>query len=256
MILHSSSPEFKPNERSLSANKQESASNIKLSNTIENPSTPEEPEIYIRARASLFEICQNYDNSIERTSQIIKKVEPFLKHIDKNILPDEKINKILIDLESCSLISDKNEYLDTIMKILVPVLDIRELHTDKFESAQAKAMNESGGFTEINRLLSYGKNYHTIHIHAPAGTAVGNKITLYRDGMKKLAEIINDDSEIKEVTASSHLVASHPGLFSKAGFQIEDVTNEFRNQYFSGEEREIKRATIKREEFLERFLKK
>lgn len=214
-----------------------------------------ESDLYKRARAQFSSFFDEFSDPNERINAIIKRIEPFFQHIDKKILPEEKADEIKNALLACENISDKQQFLDEIMEALKPALEIREAHSDKFEEAQARAMNESGGFTEINRLLSYGKHKHIIHIHAPAGETVGNKISLYRDGMKKLAEIVNNDPEIKEITATSYLVASHPGLFTRAGFKVEDVSDEFRQEHFAGEEREIKIAKIDREEFLRRFLK-
>jgi len=215
-----------------------------------------ESDLYKRARAQFSSFFDEFSDPNERINVIIKRIEPFFQHIDKKILPEEKADEIKNALLACENISDKQQFLDEIMGALKPTLEIREAHADKFEEAQARAMNESGGFTEINRLLSYGKHKHIIHIHAPAGETVGNKISLYRDGMKKLAEIVNNDPEIKEITATSYLVASHPGLFTRAGFKVEDVSDEFCQEHFPGEEREIKIAKIDREEFLRRFLKK
>jgi hypothetical protein len=215
-----------------------------------------ESDMSKRTRAQLDSFFDEYKDPKARMEEILKKIKPFFKHIDKKILPAEKADEIIAALSACENLSDKQQFLDKIMEALRPVLDIRQAHADEFEDAQARAMNEAGGFTEINRLLSYGKYKHIIHMHAPAGETVGNKITLYRDGMRKLAEIINNDPEIKEITATSPLVAAHPGLFTRAGFKVEEVSDEFRQQHFSGEEREIKKAIIDREEFLRRFLKK
>jgi len=219
-----------------------------------NPLAEQESKIYKRARADLGVICEEFEDPRERLSEIMKKIEPFFQYIDKKILSNEKIEEIRNNLGSCSSVQDKEEFLNLAMKALKPAIDVRKAHADEFEEAQAKAMNEAGGFTEINRLLSYGKSGPIIHIHAPAGETVGKKLTLYREGMRKLAEIISDDPEVQKITATSLLVAQHPGLFAKAGFKIEEVAEDFKNEHFAGEEREIKMATINRE-FLQRFLK-
>ena len=222
----------------------------------ESSPSPQESDLYKRTRTGMNVLCEQYDDPKERTAEILRKVEPFFWHIDKKILPEDRVKELQNSLDACSLIQDKNEHLETVMKTLKPILELKEEHADKFEDAQAKAMNEACGFTEINRLLSYGKYKSTIHIHAPAGETVSNKLGLYRDAMKKLADIINSDPEVQEITATSYLVAKHPGLFTRFGFKVEDITDEFRQEHFAGEEREIKRASISREEFLNKFLKK
>lgn len=220
-----------------------------------SPTAEEESELTKRARTGLEALYENFTDPKERTEEIIRKMEPFFQHFDKEILPDDKIEEFKKNIDALSLIQDKDEYLDIVMKTLKPILDLRDKHADKFENAQAKAMNETHNFTEINRLISYGKSGPMIHIHAPAGETVSNKFGLYRDGMKKLAEIVDSDPEIQEITATSTIVAEHPGLFTRIGFKVEDINEEFRNKYFAGEQREIKRASISREEFLNRFLK-
>ncbi len=216
-----------------------------------------EPEIYIRARSQLENICKYFESPEERSAEILKRLDPLFKHFDKSILPDEKIEEMKKAVNACANLSDTKRFIEEVMKILKPVFDIRESNADKFEEAQARSMNESGGFTEINRLLSYGKSGPIIHIHAPPGKTignVGNKIVLYREGMRKLAEIVNNDPEVKLITATSHLVAAHPTLFTRAGFTVKEVSDEDRERHFAGEIMEIKMATIDREEFIKRFL--
>jgi len=216
----------------------------------------QEPEIYGRARIQFGYLYNEFKDPKERMSKIMERIESFFRYIDKNVLSVEKINETRQALQACTDISDRESFLDAVIESLRSVLDIMAVHPDKFEEAQAKSMDEAGGFTEINRLLSYGKSGEVIHIHARAGKTVGKKITLYREGFKRLADIVNNDPEIEVITATSTLVAEYPGLFTRAGFSIEDVSDEIREQHFGDEERKIKMATIGREGFLKIFLKK
>jgi len=244
-------------QKSSETSKEEkTALNRESENNQSSQENQQESDLFKQARAQISGFFDQYDNQQERIKAIQNRVESFFEHIDKKILPEEKVNEIRLAISACERTSDKQQFLDAIMTALKPVLDIKEKHADKFEEAQARAMNVLGGFTEINRLLSYGKSGPIIHIHAPAGEAVGNKITLYREGMRKLAELVESDPEIKEITATSHLVAAHPGIFTKSGFKVNELSDEFRQQHFAGDEREIKIAKINREEFLKRFLKK
>ncbi len=217
--------------------------------------TPEESDFYKRVKNGVKALCEEYDNPEERIDKIMEKLTPFFKNIDKNILNDNQIEQIKQNIEATSLIKNKDEFLEILMKALKPIIDLKEKTPDKFEEAEAKAMNEASGFTEINRLLSYGKYKSTIHIHAPAGETVSGKLGLYREGMAKLAEIVNNDPDVQTITATSYLVAEHPGLFTRMGFKVEDISDELRERNFKGETRKIKKAWISREEFLRRFLK-
>lgn len=214
------------------------------------------PEIYAGARTQFEFIFDHFSDPGERMSEISERLNPFLKHISEDVFPKEKIKEVLEALEKCLIIQEKELFLNEIMKALQPILDLHESHLAKFEEARAHAMNEAGGFTEINRLLFYGKDGSIIHIHAPHGKSIDNKITLYREGIRKLAEVVEKDPEIKEISPSSYLVAEHPGIFQTVGFKVEDASPEFRQARFPDEEREIKIATINRGDFLKRFIKK
>lgn len=215
-----------------------------------------ESDIYKSARRVMKVIFEKYDKPEERREEIVKKVEPFFSYLDKEILPDHILDEIKIEIDAHVFIPDKKEFLEAMIKTLKPILDLKEKYPRKFEDAQAKAMNELGGLTEINRLLSYEKYKSTIQIHAPAGKTIDNKLGLYREGMRKLAEIVNKDPEVKQIETTSSLVAEHQGLFIRIGFKVEKVTEEFKREHFAGEEGEVKRASISREEFLNRFFKK
>jgi len=228
---------------------------LKQENSIQNELT-KEPKIYQRARAQFNGIYENSNDSTVATDEIADRLEPFFEVIDKNLLSNEEIAKIKNNLRACSAITDKDEFINAVMDALKPALDVRVDRAAEFEEAQAHAMNITGGFTKINRLLSYGKSGPTIHIHAPPGETVGNKITLYREALRKLAKIVDADPEIQKITATSVLVATHPGIFTRAGFEVENISDKFKQQHFAGEKEELKNAKISREEFLKRFLVK
>ncbi len=137
-----------------------------------NPETrknQEESELYKNARSQFGSFFDEFSNSKERIDAILERIEPFFQYIDKEIFPEEKARKIKTDLLECKNISDKQHFLDKVMDILEPAIQIKEAHEDKFEEAQAHAMNEAGGFIEINRLLSYGKHKNIIHNTCASG---------------------------------------------------------------------------------------
>ena len=148
-------------------------------------------------------------------------------------------------LSQCSgLVEEK--FIHEVMTVLEPIFDLKVTHAPQLEEAQANAMVESSGFTPLNRLVSYGRKGSIIHLHHAAGTTVPNKRTLYLDGMKKLAKIVYHDPEIEEITATSWIVGKNPGIFTRAGFIIEEVPEDVRKEHFAGEERDLKSATISR----------
>ncbi len=206
------------------------------------------------AEKRIDELCEQYDDTEERVDFLMAKMEFLFKHIDKEILPKEKIEEIKNKLDLCRSTSKEN-FKENAMEALIPITDVKKNNPDKFEEAQARAFNETSGFTEINRLLSYGKSGSVIHVHAPPGETVKNKTALYLGGIRELARIVQNDPDIKEITATSFLVAKHQRLFEKAGFNVENVSEERKEKHFSGEERDVKHASIGREDFLEKWLK-
>ncbi|MFC1656585.1 hypothetical protein ACFL14_01285 [Patescibacteria group bacterium] len=110
-------------------------------------------------------------------------------------------------------------------------------------------------FTPLNELISYGQTDSNAHIHLIPGTKAEISRDLYTDALHKLAEVIEQNPDIDTVSATSWIVARHPRLFEKQGFQIDDISDEFKSQYFPNEQRDIKYASMSREDFLNRFLK-
>ena len=245
-----------PSQRSSTANGNErhSARRGELLKTDAN-TIAENDDFYKRVRSQFESYYNGSTDPNERTKAIIERIDPFLQYMDRSVLSEDTVDEIKMKLQECGKIDDKSRFLDAVMVVLRPILNLREMHKKQFEDAQARAMNESGGFIEINRVLSYGKSGPIIHFHAPAGETVDNKLTLYRSGMKRLAEIVNEDPSVKEIIATSPLVAEHERLFSRAGFTLEEVSEEFKEEHFPGEERDVKKAWISREDFLKRFLK-
>ena len=215
-----------------------------------------EQDIRNETRIGIALIVNDSEDTDDAIKQILKRLESFFKHIDKELLPDEKINEIINSVYASKDIEDKEEMIDSITDAFKPLLDIKINNPKAFEDVQAKAMNEAGGFTEINRLLSYGKDNGIIHIHAPAGKSVEGKFSLYRQGMRDLAKIVNKDPEITTITATSHIVSEHPEMFTIMGFSVREMTPEEKQKHFAAETRKISRAEISREDFLKKFLKK
>ncbi len=211
-------------------------------------------DLYKHAKIMIDNFCEQYSDPKERIDSIMEKIETFFKHIDKKVFSEEKIEEVKNKLNDCKDISE-DEFTDKAMDALVPILDIKKSNPGKFEEAQAHAFNEASDFIEINRLLSYGKSGSIMHIHAPPGETVENKTTLYLRGMKDLAQIVKNDPEIKEITATSFLVSDHQRLFERAGFKVEELLEEMRERHFSKEKKDVKKASIGREEFLEKWLK-
>lgn len=124
------------------------------------------------------------------------------------------------------------------------------------EAAARKAFAHECAFTPINDLLSYGREDGLIHIHlAPAKTlSVKEKIAAVRDGLTRLATIVHADESMKQIEATSWIVARHPKLMKKLGFTVTGpIDDGMRQRRFREETRPVSHAVINREEFLRRY---
>lgn len=226
--------------------KQESETNIKK---IEHT-----PEIYVNVQNELTNIFNEFKTPEERINKILERSELFLDNIGEDLLSGEGKKSIMKNILACDA-KTKDEFVSEISNALQPLINLSLSDPEKFEHIGAKTFNESGNFTEINRLLSYEKYGSFIYFHAPTGKTVEKKFSLYREGMRELAEIVNNDQEIDYIVTSSFIVASNPGIFTMSGFKIEETTEEEKERYSIGKDEKTKRAIISREDFLKKFLK-
>ncbi|MFW6173461.1 MAG: hypothetical protein ACOC5T_06945 [Elusimicrobiota bacterium] len=197
---------------------------------------------------SLERICTENEEPENRVEELLGLLEPVSEKLNEEVLAQKDFEKMKEEIKSLTETS-KEEFIEGSLEAMEPLFEARREYPHQFDDATAEAMNEAGDFTEINRLLSYGRYKNEIHIHAPHGETVPNKLKLYREGMRELAEIVKKDPEVEKVTATSYLVAQHPGLFERMGFEVEELPE---SQKIQGTLEE-KKATISREDFLEKF---
>jgi len=94
-----------------------------------------------------------------------------------------------------------------------------------------------------------------IHIAPKGDLNLGEVIKSIRTGFKKLAKQVKEDERIKEVQATSWIVASNPGLLERFGFTVEGIIDEkMKAEHFSDEKRPVAYAHISREELLKNIL--
>ncbi len=80
------------------------------------------------------------------------------------------------------------------------------------------------------------------------------KIYFFKDAIEKLTGIVAKNKGVQEISATSPLVASNPGLFTRLGLKvIGPISPEKRKEDFESETRPISRATMSREEFLSKY---
>jgi hypothetical protein len=115
-----------------------------------------------------------------------------------------------------------------------------------------------GGNHKVNELIYYGRSADgniNLHIASHENTSNGEKLRLLREGLKKLAEEVNNDSGIQEVSATSWIVAAAPSLLERLGFTLHgEISAEFKQAHFAEETRPVHYASISRSVLLEKYL--
>ncbi len=62
----------------------------------------------------------------ERSSVILEKISPLLRHLGEEIISEEKIIEIESSLAICVRIKDKKEFIDNAFEILKPLIESSE----------------------------------------------------------------------------------------------------------------------------------
>jgi len=142
---------------------------------------------------------------------------------------------------------------------LKPVTALKMNDPENFEKiVTAGIPTEKDEFVPLNEILSYGRGKDYVHIHLlpPGKVGLAALVKGSLDGLRELARIVREDETIKEITATSWIVAEHPKLLERMGFIMQgEIDEEMRDRHFRGDKRRISKATISREEFLRRYLR-
>lgn len=130
-------------------------------------------------------------------------------------------------------------------------LDIEADQLDQFEAIERQRMyEEHPTYIGINQLFAYELEDDEIRLHIPTNkaTSIKGKLRLVDDGLKKLAEIVRGNPNIKRVVGRSWIVGKNPKLLERLGFEVSDIET-------NPDGVKVGLATISREELLKRYLK-
>jgi len=187
---------------------------------------------------------------------------------DSGIFDEEKIQVVLSEMDGC-ITSDREEFIGSMMRVLAPIVEAQENNKKAMELAQRKSFLRSSvdkkqfiPIEDTDDILSYGvggRNGDSIHIHlAPMRTlSTAEQLAFAKktvpEAFKKLVEVIKADESIKNVTATSYVVAAMPELFKRYGFEIEAMSSDSRDYSWGGEKRPVLRAVMNREKFIKLY---
>jgi len=215
---------------------------------------PDPDEIKIQ---NLFtEVFREKQEPSERYAEATRRLTSFLIAGEKNRLTQEQIDEIKAGLEASSMITDEAEYVKKCSACLQPLLDWKKEDPRSFESKLRENVAEASGFIPLNETLTYGRYKDCIHIHvSPSETLrLSEKLVLIKDGFRKLRDILLADESIKEISATSWIVASNPGILEKLGFTIDgEIPKEMKDEHFENETRPVFNAHITRDEFIDKY---
>jgi len=196
-----------------------------------------------------------HNDKEDRFTSLLSAVEILIKEglLDKT--------KITSQIKECSEVENRNEFIDKTLIVFGPILEIKKSNPRILEKQKAEIFVKEGKYIKINDILSYGAEENSVHLHLAPSKELLREIgkeeyqNLILDGFRKLALIIKENEDIKEVTATSPVVTNNPKGMEKFGFiVVGPMSEEDRIKHWKGGEKNVSQAYIPREIFLEKYL--
>jgi hypothetical protein len=213
------------------------------SKDVENEQEKEREQLYDSAKMKINALFYSHENGRE-------SVDALKAEIDKAEFLENK-DAIKMELEKCADIKTKKEFIESVFKILKPVIDLK-IEKPEIFIGEGEASQE---FVKINELLSYVIVGNIIDIHMLPEEKVENLPLKFKEGLQKLAEIVDKNKDIETIEARSWINAEHPNFMKRFGFTIDgEISEEIRLKYFPREKRKISDAHMSRNDFLKRYL--
>lgn len=214
---------------------QDSHNETNLSNNLRKNYTE---RLYENIRLESSDLFERFKTFPERMKVIQDRIGPVLSFLSQE--QQEHIRQSLHTIQSAN---SKDEFVEQIFQVMKYFYDARLEHLSYFEPIEREEMLKNNPqMRELNQILLYEIDGQQIRIHVPPnqGTSLKEKIRLLRDGLHKLALVVKENTEIKEVVGFSWIIEKNPGLLRKIGFEVSGVGDSM--------------AIISREELLKRWL--
>jgi len=213
-------------------------------------SKEQEPKEYAEAKAYLRGFFGEKDE--KKLEQLFAEVKFFASHLHMD--SDSLVEKLRSDLQ----IQDPDEFVQTSFLDLKEFIDEKINHPEVFEKIRHEYRLQRGENIKLSDLMYYELDFAdgvaTVHVGEKGDMSFGEMLKSFREGMKELVKRVREDERIKEVQATSWIVATNPGLLEKAGFIVHGpISEEKRKEYFTDETRPISWASVSREKLLEKY---
>jgi hypothetical protein len=180
-----------------------------------------------RRKHNIGYVFDAFETGDERIEYILTKI----------VRPIEELGFVVYDkdiesLKECSHVSDRKHFIDAVVPILMPLWEYKR----NLPNPEMKG---------VNKVLAYEIKNGTVELSfSTTGEKIFSIVRLFLEGLKDIAKAIEGDKSITEIWGDSQIIKEHPELLEKLGFSITD------GKYVWSQ-----RATISREEFLDRYFK-
>ncbi|MFZ1019704.1 MAG: hypothetical protein WAN61_01780 [Minisyncoccia bacterium] len=237
----------------------------------ENPPEQQIIEIEVLRRQTRDKFGQLFDDR-DQLNDTIDRFISQLEIFQKNGLVFDK-EKIINELKEGIKIKDRDEFTAHFLKVLEPILMLKVMQPKIFGVAEREIILNQEGNLELSEVLYTSKDElnnenEKIFFHLPPSVdfMTKKKVEEFKQeiekGLIKLAELIKPFPNIKEVWASSWIIATPHGRkrledlgFTFAGM-VPDEENDANFFDKHGRKRPFAKAFMKREDFLTRYGKK
>jgi predicted ATP-binding protein involved in virulence len=221
----------------------------------EQPPTKEKyAKEYEKSKARLLDIFRNKDGY--EIKELCSGIRRFASIIDWDT---EDAENVIGKIEESYNQENPEAFVNTSFAAIKKLIDQKINHPEVFERARRETIMQHHGNIRLSELMYYNVDLENgtakIHIAPKGDLKLGAIIKSFRDGLKELARQVKEDERIKEIQATSWIVASNPGLLEKAGFTVEGTIDEkMKTEHFQDEKGPVSRARMSRETLLEKYL--
>jgi hypothetical protein len=218
----------------------------------------------IKIEALKKEMREKYGEMFDEKEKLAERIDGFILQLETLEREGLSFNRedVAKGLKESLEIRDKEKFIAHLLKILEPLMVLKFTQSKIFEKVERNIAVNSR--VKLSEVLSVAFENEKANIHlAPAtelikeGGGMANFKKEVTSGLHKLAKIIKSDDKIKEIWATSWIIAKNPALVEKLGFTVVGTLPEIENdgEFFDAQRqrRPIASAFMKREDFLLRY---
>ena len=199
------------------------------------------------------EIFEDDSEPDKRLDNIQNRLKLFLEPGDNNQISQEEVFEIVNNIKDICSVDNESEFVARGLVSLKPLFDWQARDPRSFEAKLRENQIAFLKYDVLNEALTYNQHGDDIHLHvSPSETlSLSEKLALIKDGFSRLAKVLVDNENIKNIVATSWIVAANPGIMEKLGFTIDgEISPEERANWRSVDDKSISRAHISSEDFL------